>query len=135
MFAFLAFGFKLIFGTLFGGALSYEPSNSDNDTKIIYSSLSSLLAVSLIGLSKQFPNESSGLMAGACVIAIFITIIFLTKEMVLEQRITLLFATVVGMIVGAGFIFQAAMLTGLVYFLQKHSKQFLNQIDYESDND
>ncbi len=135
MFAFLAFGFKLLFGTLFGGALSYEPNNSDNDTMIRYSSLSSLLGVSLMGLSRQLPDESSGLMAGACVIAILVTIIFLTKEMALEQRITLLFASVVGMIVGAGFILQSAMLAGLVYFLQKHSKQYLNQIDYESDND
>ena len=102
---------------------------------IRYSSLSSLLGVSLMGLSRQLPDESSGLMAGACVIAILVTIIFLTKEMALEQRITLLFASVVGMIVGAGFILLSAMLAGLVYFLQKHSKQYLNQIDYESDND
>ena len=53
--------------------------------------------------------------------------------MLFEQRVTLLFASVVGMIVGAGFIFQSAMLTGLVYFIQKHSKKYINQINYESD--
>lgn len=133
MFAFLAFGFKLLFATLFGGALSYEPGKANGDMRILYSALSAVFAAALIGLSRQFPDESSGLMAGACIVAIVITIVMLSREMNLVDRITLLFAAVIGMIIGAGFIFQSAMLTGLVYFIQKHSHSLLSHIEPEHD--
>ncbi len=135
MFAFLAFGFKLLFATLFGGALSYEPGKANGDMRILYSALSAVFGAALLGLARQFPDESTGLMAGACITAIIITIVLLTREMIISDRITLLFAAVIGMIVGAGFIFQAAMLTALVYFIQKHSLAVLHHIEPETDTE
>ena len=134
MFAFISFFLKLIFASFFGGIIYYK-SNSENNKIFIYSILICIFSASLMDLAQQFPSESLGFISGICIISILLTLIPLLKELIIKDKITLLFVALIGIITGSGFILQAIVLTAIIYFIKENNNTILKYINSEYENE
>ena len=139
MFGFIAFAFKLIFSAILGGAFSYIIKNSElEDHSIMVNMVMvSVLATSLVGLTVQLPDDFRGFAVGA---AIF-TVLHVTNSIIklenLSQRLQILFASIIGIIVGVGYILQAMMLCFILFMILNNSKSLMSSFiaDIEDNSD
>jgi hypothetical protein len=129
MFGFIAFAFKLIFAAILGGAFSYitkTNSETENHSAMVNMAMVSVLATSLVGLTVQLPNDFRGFAVGA---AIF-TVLHVTNSMIkledLSQRLQILFASIIGIIVGVGYILQAAVLCFILFMILNNSGSLMS---------
>ena len=129
MLGFIAFAFKLIFAAILGGAFSYVTKNtseSENNYAMINMAMISVLATSLVGLTVQLPNDFRGFAVGA---AIF-TVLHVTNSIIkledLTYRLQILFTSIIGIIVGVGYILQAALLCFVLFMILNNSVSLLN---------
>ena len=127
MFGLVSFGLKIIFASIIGGALNYIPGDSEKSQKIIETSLICTFSASLMGLTIQFSDNGEYYAMGFGLLAVVIVIISISKNLNFGKRIMWLFASVIGMIIGSGFLIQASLLGVLVYFILRNSD---NLIDY-----
>ena len=134
MFAFFSFILKLIFASIFGGIIFYK-TNSENNIIFIYSILICIFSTALMDLAQQFPLESLGFISGICIISILLTLIPLLKELIIKDKITLLFVALIGIITGSGFILQAIVLTAIIYFIKENNNTILKYINNEYENE
>jgi len=137
MFGFIAFAFKLIFAAILGGAFSYiTKTNSDleDNSAMVNMAMVSVLATSLVGLTIQFPNDFRGFAVGA---AIF-TVLHVTNSIInledLSQRLQILFASIIGIIVGVGYILQAAVLCFILFMIMNNSSSLMSSFISEEKN-
>ena len=137
MFGFIAFAFKLIFAAILGGAFSYiTKTNSDleDNSAMVNMAMVSVLATSLVGLTIQFPNDFRGFAVGA---AIF-TVLHVTNSIInledLSQRLQILFASIIGIIVGVGYILQAAVLCFILFMIMNNSSSLMSSFIPEEKN-
>ena len=124
MFGFIAFAFKLIFAAILGGAFSYitkANSEAEDHSAMVNMAMVSVLATSLVGLTVQLPNDFRGFAVGA---AIF-TVLHVTNSIIklenLSQRLQILFASIIGIIVGVGYILQAVVLCFILFMILNNS--------------
>ena len=129
MFGFIAFAFKLIFAAILGGAFSYitkTNSETENHSAMVNMAMVSVLATSLVGLTVQLPNDFRGFAVGA---AIF-TVLHVTNSMIkledLSQRLQILFASIIGIIVGVGYILQAGVLWFILFMILNNSGSLMS---------
>ena len=129
MFGFIAFAFKLIFAAILGGAFSYiTKTNSEGEehSAMVNMAMVSVLATSLVGLTVQLPNDFRGFAVGA---AIF-TVLHVTNSMIkledLSQRLQILFASIIGIIVGVGYILQATVLCFILFMILNNSGSLMS---------
>ena len=138
MFGFIAFGFKLFFAAIAGGALSYIPGEERQSYKIIETSLICIFGAAILGLSTQLNFGGFNIVTGIGILAVIMGIISISKNLDFINRIVWLFSGVSGMIIGAGYIIQAILLVVLVYIILRNSEHLLNyfeQHDEETDDD
>ena len=133
MYGFIAFGFKIIFAAIVGGALNYIPGKESEQHKIIETSLICIFGASIMGLVNQLSGNGSNLAIGFGILAVIIGTTFISKNLEFKNRIIWFFSSVSGMIIGLGFIFQAAILIALIYIILRNSETLLNYLDRESD--
>ena len=133
MYGFIAFGFKMIFAAIVGGALNYIPGKESEQHKIIETSLICIFGASILGLVNQLSGNGSNLAIGFGILAVIIGTTFISKNLYFKNRIIWFFSSAAGMIIGLGFIFQAAILIALIYIILSNSETLLNYIDRESD--
>ena len=138
MFGFIAFAFKLIFAAILGGAFSYitkTNSEAEDHSEMVNMAMVSVLATSLVGLTVQLPNDFRGFAVGA---AIF-TVLHVTNSIVkledLSYRLQILFASIIGIIVGVGYILQAAVLCFILFMILNNSGSLLNSFTSDSKDD
>ena len=138
MFGFIAFAFKLIFAAILGGALSYitkTNSEAEDHSAMVNMAMVSVLATSLVGLTVQFPNDFRGFAVGA---AIF-TVLHVTNSIIkledLSHRLQILFASIIGIIVGVGYILQAAILCFILFMILNNSGTLLSTFTSDSKDD
>ena len=97
--------------------------------------LVSVLATSLVGLTVQLPNDFRGFAVGA---AIF-TVLHVTNSIVkledLPHRLQILFAYIIGIIVGVGYILQAAVLCFILFMILNNSGSLFNSFTSDSKDD
>ena len=129
MFGFISFGIKIIFASIIGGALNYIPGDSDNNQNIVETSLLCVFSASVMGLTRQFSDKGEYFAMGFGVIAVVIVVISITKYLKFVKRITWLFAAVIGMIIGSGFLIQACLLGVLIYLILRNSENLLDYIN------
>jgi len=129
MFGFIAFAFKLIFAAILGGAFSYitkTNSETENHSAMVNMAMVSVLATSLVGLTVQLPNDFRGFAVGA---AIF-TVLHVTNSIIkledLSQRLQILFASIIGIIVGVGYILQAMVLCFILFMILNNSGSLMS---------
>ena len=129
MFGFIAFAFKLIFAAILGGAFSYitkTNSETEDHSAMVNMAMVSVLATSLVGLTVQLPNDFRGFAVGA---AIF-TVLHVTNSIIkledLSQRLQILFASIIGIIVGVGYILQAAVLCFILFMILNNSGSLIS---------
>ena len=129
MFGFIAFAFKLIFSAILGGAFSYITkmnSEAEDHSAMVNMAMVSVLATSLVGLTVQLPNDFRGFAVGA---AIF-TVLHVTNSIIkledLSQRLQILFASIIGIIVGVGYILQAAVLCFILFMILNNSGSLMS---------
>ena len=129
MFGFIAFAFKLIFAAILGGAFSYitkTNSETEDHSAMVNMAMVSVLATSLVGLTVQLPNDFRGFAVGA---AIF-TVLHVTNSMIkledLSQRLQILFASIIGIIVGVGYILQATVLCFILFMILNNSGSLMS---------
>ena len=129
MFEFIAFIFKIAFATFFGALLvfPFDGSEIDND-KVIYSSLLALFSCTLIAVALQFPIEISGIVTGASVIVVFMTTLYLNKNIDIKLKIENIFSSIIGMIIASGLIFQAIVFAISIIFLKRYSNTILDSL-------
>ena len=133
MFGFIAFGFKLLFAAITGGALSYIPGEEDKNHKIVETSLICIFGAAILGLTSQLHFGEFNIVTGIGILAVIMGIISISKNLDFINRIVWLFSGVSGMIIGAGYIVQATFLVALVYIILRNSEQLLNYFDQEAE--
>ena len=70
---------------------------------------------------------------GFGILAVIVGIISISKNLDFADRIIWIFAGVSGLIIGAGYIIQAALLVALVYMIIRNSEMVLNYFDRNSE--
>ena len=132
MFGFIAFGFKLLIAAITGGALSYIPGEDAKEHKIVETSLICLFGAAILGLTNQYPGAEYNSAMGFGILAVIIVTISISKNLDFLNRIMWLFAAAAGMIIGSGYILQAALLSVLVYIILQNSDRLLNYFESNS---
>ena len=133
MYGFIAFSFKIFFAAIVGGALNYIPGKESEQHEIIETSLICIFGASIMGLVSQLSGNGSNLAIGFGILAVIIGTTFISKNLDFKSRIIWFFSSTSGMIIGLGFIFQAAILIALIYIILRNSETLLNYLDRESD--
>tara|TARA_B100000315_G_C14070374_1_gene360318 strand:+ start:99 stop:515 length:417 start_codon:yes stop_codon:yes gene_type:complete len=127
MLGFISFGIKIIFASILGGVLNYIPGDSKNNQYILETSLICIFSTAIVGLLRQLPGTEFSTM-GFGVLVVLLVILAISKNMEFGKRIIWLFAGVIGMIIGAGFIIQACLLCALVYAILRNCDNLLSYI-------
>ena len=133
MFGFIAFGFKLLFAAIIGGALNYIPGEETQQYKVVETSLICIFGAAILGLTNQLSGNGYNFAMGFGILAVTIGIISISKNLEFKNRIIWLFSGTSGMIIGSGYIIQAALLVVLVYIILRNSEKLLNYIDRDSE--
>ena len=133
MFEFIAFGFKLLFAAIAGGALSDIPGEETQNHKIVETSLICIFGAAILGLTSQIHFGEFNIVTGIGILAVIIGIISISKKLDFINRMVWLFTGVSGMRIGAGYIVQAILLVALVYIILRNSEQLLNYFDQETE--
>ena len=131
MYEFIAFGFKIIFAAVVGGALNYIPEKETEQPQIVQTSLICIFGAAILSLCSQLSVHGSNFAMGFGILAVIMGIIFISKNMEFNNRIIWLFSAVSGMIIGSGYIFQAGMLITLIYIILHNSESLLNYLNRE----
>jgi uncharacterized membrane protein YhiD involved in acid resistance len=133
MFGFIAFGFKLLFAAIAGGALSYIPGEETQNYKIVETSLICIFGAAILGLTSQLNLGEFNIVTGIGILAVIMGIISISKKLDFINRMVWLFSGVSGMIIGAGYIVQALLLVGLVYIILRNSDDLLDYFGQETE--
>ena len=133
MFGFIAFGFKLLFAAIIGGALNYIPGDETQEYKVVETSLICIFGAAIMGLTSQLSGSEYNFAMGFGMLAVIIGIISISKNLEFKNRIIWLFSGSSGMIIGSGYIVQAALLVVLVYIILRNSEKLLNYLDRDSE--
>ena len=134
MFGFIAFGFKLLFAAILGGALNYIPGEETQQYKVVETSLICIFGAAILGLTNQLSGNGYNFAMGFGILAVTIGIISISKNLEFKNRIIWLFSGTSGMIIGSGYIIQAALLVVLVYIILRNSVRLLNYLDRDSEH-
>jgi len=133
MFGFIAFGFKLLFAAIIGGALNYIPGEEEQEYKVVETSLICIFGAAIMGLTSQLSGNGYNVAMGFGILAVTIGIISISKNLEFKNRIIWLFSGSSGMIIGSGYIVQAALLVFIVYIILRNSEKLLNYLDRDSE--
>ena len=133
MFGFIAFGFKLLFAAIIGGAFNYIPGEDAQGYKVVETSLICIFGAAIVGLTSQLSGNGYNFAMGFGILAVTIGIISISKNLKFKNRIIWLFSGSSGMIIGSGYIAQAALLVVLVYIILRKSEKLLNYLDRDSE--
>ena len=133
MIGFIAFGFKLLFSAIVGGALNYIPGEEAQEHKVLETSLICIFSAAILGLTSQLSGNGYDFAMGFGILSVTIGIISLSKNLEFKNRIIWLFSGSSGMIIGSGYIVQAALLVVLVYIILRNSEKVLNYLDRDSE--
>ena len=133
MFGFIAFGFKLLFAAISGGALSYIPGEETQNHKIVETSLICIFGAAILGLTSQLHFGEFNIVTGIGILAVIMGIISISKKLDFINQMVWLFSGVSGMIIGAGYIVQSILLVALVYIILRNSEQLLNYFDQDAE--
>ena len=133
MFGFIAFGFKLLFAAIIGGALNYIPGEEAQNNKVLETSLICIFSAAIVGLTSQYSGNGYNISMGFGILAVTIGIISISKNLEFKNRIIWLFSGTSGMIIGSGHIVQAALLVVLVYIILRNSEKLLNYLDQDTE--
>ena len=129
MFGFIAFGFKLLFAAILGGALNYIPGKDGEEYKIVETSLICIFSAAILGLTSQLSGNGYDFAMGFGILAVTIGIISLSKNLEFKNRMIWFFSGSAGMMIGSGYIVQASLLIVLVYIILQNSARLLNYFD------
>ena len=132
MFGFIAFGFKLLFAAIIGGALNYIPGEEAQGFKVVETSLICIFGAAIMGLTSQLSGNEYNIAMGFGILAVTIGIISISKNLEFKNRIIWFFSGSSGMIIGSGYIVQAALLVVLVYIILRKSEKLLNYFDQDT---
>ena len=133
MFGFIAFGFKLLFAAIIGGALNYIPRDETQEYKVVETSLLCIFGAAIMGLTNQLSGDGYNFAMGIGILTVIIGIISISKNLEFKTRVIWLFAGLSGIIIGSGYILQAALLVVLVYIILRNSEKLLNYLDRDTD--
>jgi len=128
MLGFISFGLKIIFASIIGGAINYIPGKSENSQNIVDTSLVCVFSGSVMGLTLQFSDKGEYFAMGFGVLAVIIGVISISRNLDFGERIKWIFAAVIGMIIGSGFIIQACLLGALIYVILYNSEDLISYI-------
>ena len=129
MMGFIAFGFKLLFSAIVGGALNYIPGEEAQEHKIVETSLICIFSAAILGLTSQLSGNGYDFAMGFGILAVTIGIISLSKNLEFKNRMIWFFSGSAGMMIGSGYIVQASLLIVLVYIILQNSARLLNYFD------
>jgi len=138
MFGFIAFAFKLIFSAILGGAFSYitkTDSEVKDHSEMVNMAMVSVLATSLVGLTVQLPNDYRGFAVGAAIFTVLHVTNSIVKSEDLSHRLQILFSSIIGIIVGIGYILQAIVLCFILFMILNNSGSLLNSFKSNTNDD
>ena len=138
MFGFIVFAFKLIFAAILGGAFSYitkTNSEAEDHSEMVNMAMVSVLATSLVGLTVQLPDNFRGFAVGAAIFTVLHVTNSIVKSDDLSHRLQILFASIIGIIVGVGYILQAAVLCFILFMILNNSVSLMSSFTSDAKND
>ena len=128
MIGLISFGYKIILASIIGGAMNYIPGQPQNGNNNVETSLICIFSASVMGLVRQFADKGEYIAMGFGILAVFIVVISISKNLEFGERIIWLFSGVVGMIIGSGFFIQACFLSALIFLILRNSENLLEYI-------
>ena len=135
MIGFITFGFKLLFAAIAGGALNYIPDEETQEYKVVETSLICIFSAAILGLTSQLSGNGSNFAMGFGILTVTIGIISISNNLEFKNRIIWFFSGSSGIIIGSGYIVQAALLVVLVYIILRNSEKLLNYLDRDTELD
>ena len=124
----------VVFAAILGGALNYIPgAKSENNHNIIETSLICIFSASVMGLTRQFEDNGQYILMGFGILAVVIVVIAISKNLEFGKRINWIFASVIGMLIGSGFLIQACLLSALIYSISRNSDNILDYIHKDAE--
>ena len=133
MLGIIVFGLKILFAAIMGGALNYIPDKIEDSYKIIESALICIFSAAVLGLTSYFTENGQAFTMGFGVLSVSVIIMSITKNSDLNNRMILLFSSVIGMIIGSGYLIQAFLLGLLAYVIIHNSEHLLDYIHKNSE--
>ena len=138
MFGFIAFTFKLFFSTILGFTLSYITNSSDDEeirSDMVNTAMVSIFATSLMAVIIQFPESFSGFLLGGSIFSIFYVTNSFVQKQEFKVKLRVIFASIIGIIIGIGYILQAIILLIVLYIVLKNSNLILQNFNYKEENE
>ena len=134
MLSFIAFGFKILFSAGLGGIIGYFIDSSSKNI-ITTSSIVCILSSSILSFTNQVSQPDNQFVIGAGILGALIIVNSLFKSESKINYILYLLSTISGMIIGAGFIFQAFLLSFVIIIIIKNNNAIISYIDNDSNHD
>ena len=103
---------------------------------MISTSLISLFSASLLALSKQLAIGSSSLLfsMGFTIFSVLFVVIAISKDLTFKDRIVWIFSSVIGIIIGSGYIIKASLLTCVVYVIINNNDYIISFVNDKNKN-
>ena len=133
MLGFISFSIKIILASVIGGAINYIPEKQENGENIFNTALICIFSTAILAITKQLSSVGDNFLMGFGIISVFMTIIFISKNLSFLKRINWLFAALIGIILGVGYIIHAIILTILIYYILHNTEDVLDFVYKNSD--
>ena len=126
MLAFISFGIKIILASIIGAAFNYSSEKSEKNQNIVDTALICILSAAIMSITKQLSLEGDYYLMGFGIISAIMIVLYISKNLTFLNKINWIFASVIGIIIGAGYFLQAIILTLLIYYIFHNTEDVLD---------
>ena len=124
----ILFSIKIVYAGIIGGALHYTPNKPINNKKILETALVCIFSAAVLSYATQLSHYTKFNAIGFSILAVSIIILVITQKFLLYDRIIILFASLIGMIIGSGYFIQSIVLGIIIYLIMQNSELLLDYI-------
>lgn len=133
MLGFISFSIKIILASVMGGVINYAPEKKENSENVFNTALICIFSTAILAITKQLSSVGGDFLIGFGIFSVFMAIVFISKNLNFLQRMNWLFASLIGIILGVGYIIHAIILTMLIYYILHNTEDVLDFVYKNSD--
>jgi len=116
-----------------GGVINYVPEKKENSENVFNTALICIFSTAILAITKQLSSVGGDFLIGFGIFSVFMAIVFISKNLNFLQRMNWLFASLIGIILGVGYIIHAIILTMLIYYILHNTEDVLDFVYKNSD--
>ena len=133
MLGLISFSIKIILASVMGGAINYVSEKQENSENIFNTALICIFSTAILAITKELSSVGDNFLMGFGIFSVFMVIIFISKNLTFIKRMNWLFASLIGIILGVGYIIHAIILTILIYYILHNTEDVLDFIYKNND--